>query len=99
MRFLFFVFVLIFPFIASAATQCVPVAPSKYFSAPGAPRLICRFHGPFKLYGWLVSRGARKPVIYYSTGKDARVFFRGPVYGSNGLPVNPHIVVAKRRQK
>ncbi|WP_155270464.1 MULTISPECIES: hypothetical protein [Acidithiobacillus] len=99
MRFIFLFFAVIYPVFSFSATKCVPVSTPNYFTGPGAPHLICRFHGPFGLYGWLVSKGERGRVIYYSTTKDGQVFFRGPIYNRFGLPVSPNIYVAKRGQR
>jgi len=83
------------PFLASpfaAAILCVPPShiPTN-LTGPQAPQVICEFKGPSDLQGWLTG-----PIdhtsIYYTAGPHAKVMFKGPLYGENGLPYTPHLV-------
>ncbi|MHB8315560.1 MAG: hypothetical protein ACYDCW_07525 [Acidithiobacillus ferrivorans] len=94
MRYYIFYFVLfICPFPASATTPCFPLKhPPKNFSFAQSPQVVCRFNGPAGLVGWLTKTGDSEK-IYFSTGPMADVLFAGPVYGRDGKPQSPHLVI------
>ena len=92
-HYIFCFFLFICPLPAMSATECFPLkrAPLN-FNFPQSPEVVCRFDGPDGLVGWLTKTGGSEK-IYYSTGPMANVLFAGPLYGRNGKPLLPRLVI------